>query len=858
MKSRLLRLTFLLLGLLGTTVVYGQTCQLTTGWYMHTDRGESLGIYINFGVDVEISGGGFSGDVWLKSTFRNCTQVDPSRVRYEGVEYSSVTHPELFEGFNPQIEWLSYTYNCTFRPTGRVIKSSNEVCRQGDADLHTYATQEELASLRKSNPDFKASKSDFYLSDLRLYELTMQGTSEIIEKIKKMKKEDYYYQQALDHYNGKEFDEALKVIKNAEAFGYTSARMTDLKSKVEEALKNKKSTEAKEQLNELYKSAEGKLGSGDFPGAESDVAAAEKIMRENNITDSRFDALKTKISEQKNKAEEADKKGTSDSASTSENKPSDDNSGSSESASENDPNQESAAEQEARMERERLQRQNEYYEQRRQQDAANTAAATEIGMQMLLVHYYIGQQLYSGLSERPGNMISAPGSAIEFHTGYSFTSVPIHINITEESYDGNTYSYDNYSEQRNMGSINLNAGLSLWHLRSRYFGFGYHGMVTAGHGFYLHNFHLNGQAGIKAYAGSKGMQAYMEYLAGFRNTSYNDWLSSGKTQTGKAKTKYHQLKLGLRLTGEVEWNGPTKYALDFLPLFEAHSRFNTLRYGSNPVSWYWQHGMEVAARFDNRMSFILQYISEYPVLGTDLFGFKSQPQLFGSYVSLGVLRNIGFYANQGNGADHEATARYNAEKTSGGELVLGSPVFEYLTPGRKLVNSKVSLENFHIIGYQHNSALGQHLALSWGAMAGLRSIQYTVKDGAVMTNGDVPTYQYRLSGAGLSVPLGLRLHHGFGSVQKFWAFAGLEGRFSIMEGKKERSPEYQNESWRESQAPARGKTGGAYQLYGFGCNYTVADVGFSTGIYYRRSLSTFIPEDIARVQGVELRWAIEL
>lgn len=846
--------------------IQAQVCTLQTGWYMHYDKGSKIGFYINFGVDVEISGGGFSGDVWLKSTYRGCTSLDPNRISYEGVEYTSTTHPELFQGFNPVIDWLSYTYKCRFSPTGRIITSSNEVCREGDADLHTYATQEELAALRKSNPSFQASKSDFYLSDLRLYELTVTGTSEIIEKIRKMQKEDQFYRQALNHFDAKEYQDALRVIKNAESFGYTSARMTDLKARVEEALKNQKSAEVKTRLDDLYKSASGKVDSKDYPGAEADIAEAEKLLSQHGMEDDRFETLKSRIKTEKDKQNEsaAEKAGSSDTASSGQDgsdksSPSnDENSGSSSGASENDTPQETPAEQEARLERERLQRQNDYYENRRNQDAANSAAAAELGVQMLLVHYYIGQALYSGLSEIPGNMISAPGSSVEFHAGYSFSSIPVHINVTEEEYDGNVYTYDKYSEEKNMGSLNMNAGISLWHVKSRHFGLAYHGMVTAGHGLYFQNFHLSGQAGIRAYAGSKGMKAYAEYLAGFRNTSFNDWTTSGKEQVGKARTKFHQLKLGLRFNGEVEWNGPTQFALDFLPVFEAHSNFNTLKYGSNPISWYWQHGLEVAARFDSRMSFILQVIGEYPILGTDLFGFKSQPRLMGSYVSLGVLRNIEFYANHGNSSDHESTSRSNAEKAGWGELVLASPSLEYLTPGRKLVNSKVSLENIHILGYQHQSALMDHVALNWGVVAGVRTVQYTVRDGVVMTNGDLPTFQYKQSAVTAAVPLGIKLHHTFGSHQKFWAFGGMEGRFSIAEGKKEKAPNQQNESWETSNSTSLGKTSGLYQLYGIGCNYTVADVGYSTGIYYRRALNRFIGEDIARVQGVELRWAIEL
>lgn len=849
--------------------VSAQDCTLKTGWqnYPYTAK---VSIPINFGVSVEVSGGIFGEDVSIASKFRPCTQVDASQIYYLGKLYTSVTHPFLFEGYYPEIKWLSYVFNTKFTPTGRVFNISNPVCNNGNSNYISYINEAERKQLLSSNPNFKTSLSHFYHSDLRLTDLSMTGVSVIIEKLEKMLKGEDAYEKALNEYNSKQFVEALRTIDMAESLGYSTPKLLELKKKVEEALKNAKYESLKKQIDDLYRNAENKYNNKDYSGALSDIARGIDILDKEKINDTRFADLKKKI--EMDKAQEAKEKeakesnstekktdstsNVSESSSTSTSENSNNESSQNTSSEETISEEERKAEEARKAEQERLERQQEYYDKRNAQTSENYEAATEMSLLALMVHLTIGKFIYSHL-DKPGNMVSSAGPTIEFHAGYSLSSTPLFVNITEESYDGNTYSYDEFSELRNALSLNLNAGLTFWHLKSKHFGLGYHAQLTGGHGLLFDNFLLGGVVGVKTYAGSKHLRAYSEYMAGFRDINYNNWLDAGKIVKGIAKTRFHQLKLGLRASNEIEWEGPTQLHFDFLPLFEVHKNTNYLPFGSNPIGWYWKQGIELGVKVDNRLSFIMQCVYEYPVIGKDLFGFKSVPKSQGTYFSFGVIRNLEFYGNHVKKQYvDENEIKSNATAKSFVELLCGSPKVEYLSAGRKLVNSRVAFHSVGIISASVNTGITNHLAVSWGGGISYRVMNFTVLEKANFTNGLTNSQTYLTDGLTANLPLGLKLHHHFNTNNKFWLLGGLEGRIGILNSSKMKSVLSPETDWQESNYKVN--PSGLYQQFGFGANYTLGSLGFTSGLVFNRALKPFVKEDVSKVQNIEFRFGFIL
>jgi hypothetical protein len=843
-----------------------ELCNLTTNWYTHNVENR-YGIVLKFGVIIKVEAGGFT-DAWISSTYRECTEIDNSTFYYMGKQYTRLQYPALFENYYPKMKWVSYSFNTHFSPNNKTLRISNVIVNDGGSNLVEYASDVEVKAFKKSNPAFEVKQSQFSHSGLTLGSFSLEGMGEIISKIEKMLSSNKHYQDALTKFNSQKYQEALNSIGLAEDFGYGSPELTALKEKVENALKTNKTAEVKTQLESIYKSAENNFNQKNYTSAESDINRAKGLMIKNEIEDTRFESLQSKIDVAKKEAEKTSENSSTnetatDSSSSTANSTS--SSSSSQTSSSNTPEvseeeaeaarKKAQEEADAKAEAERKQRVQEYNERVSNQNASNDAAAIQLLLYTVLVHAKIGQFIYQDLDLNDGNDIDHPGHSLEFNVGYSFTSTPVYANITTESYNGNTYRYIETIDTETPLSLNLNAGLTFWHLKYKYAGIGYTVSAGAGHGLYLQNFHLNGFAGLKAYLGHPKLKAYTEYLAGFRDIKYNEWTNAQKVQKGSANYKFHQFKLGIRISDLIYWNGETVLNFDFLPMFELHHNTQMIPNGSNPIGFNWSKGFETGVKFDNRLSIMIQCLFEYPIQGKDLKPVTFNEKSTGTFFSISVLRNIEYYQNQKhNPTKYVLSDLANAHKRKFSELIYFSPKIEYLSVGRKIVNGRVALKSMKLFSYLANSPITKYLAVNWGGGFSFHSLNFTVRDKSSFKNGLKDLTSYKFDGLNFAVPIGLKLHHDLGGDKKYWILAGIEGRYTKLTSQLFKKSDIPNSEWENAESDFKANLNGIYWQTGCGMNYSIAGKCFTTGLIYTRAIKPLFEGDNARIQGLEFRF----
>jgi len=843
--------------------IHAQNCivGLSTGLKYHCTDKNTFALQINFGASVKAEGFAFN-DVTIRADYNPCITIDPTRVWYKGKEYNNIDHRQLFVGFAPAINYVSWGFDATCLLNNKTVRVSEPIVTSGRfSNLVTFWTMEEMAAWKKNNPNFTIKQSDFYYSNLRIGDISYKNISGIIEKINEyeannetIKKLNELYTTASNQFNSNDLENSLKTAKQGlnlvNSKNINDPRFQTLIDKIEAKNSDAKKAAAKKQLDELYTTAKGQVSQKDNSGALATISKAEAIIEKENITDDRFATLKSQIEKSANSAS----KSSSDTTTSSKSQPSSEESTSQYQSSEEEtgPTPEEIRQQ---QERDRLNRQKEYYNNRQDAISDNIDMASMGAAQILLAYYALGQVIYDNIDNQPGNMISAPGSAFELQLGYSISSFPIYINVIEEEYDGNTYTYDKFSEKRNPFSLNMNAALNGWLLKSADKGFGVSAKGWAGQGLYFQNFHLGGEFGIKGYWGHEWMQFYGEYINGHRRISYNEWLDPGKTQIGKARINYHQIKAGPRFSAESDWNGITRLNFDILPIFEVYRGFQNLQYGSNPLGFYWRKGMELGVKFDNRLNFTLQINGQYPIKGTDLYGFKNYQKWSGTGFTFSVLRSLEFYNNQLSLPDR-ATMYSWLSDLSIDEIRFTSPSVEWLTPSKKLYNGKPSMFSLKLFEYIVNTEIYDNIQLGIGGNLGVRTLNFQAKPGNYIPT--IPEgFEFSQSAVTVSAPLELKYYTDFNYNKRNWLLFGTEYRRNVLEWQNSR-PFGLDNAKSPSNTVSNIRTDGFFWKFGIGMDYAVGESFVTTGIQYKRSLHLALPGDITRVQGLELVFGLKI
>lgn len=152
---------------------------------------------------------------------------------------------------------------------------------------------------------------------------------------------------------------------------------------------------------------------------------------------------------------------------------------------------------EERRKEEEKQKNLQRYNQLKQQSNQNMRSASNAGMAALLVHYFIGKQIYSVENTDIKSLKAdfAPMHSLQFGYGLSMNSINAYYKNLQSS--GSTTSG---AKIMNAPTIDLNIGYEFWGLQSHKWGIGFFGNVAAGHGILFQNFKLASQLGVKTYA----------------------------------------------------------------------------------------------------------------------------------------------------------------------------------------------------------------------------------------------------------------------------------------------------------------------------------------------------------------------
>jgi len=401
----------------------------------------------------------------------------------------------------------------------------------------------------------------------------------------------------------------------------------------------------------------------------------------------------------------------------------------------------------------------------------------------------------------------------------------------------------------------MNAAINGWLLKSADKGFGVSIKGWAGQGLYFQNFHLGGEFGMKGYWGHDWLQFYTEYINGHRRLSYNDWIDPGKTQEGKARINYHQIKAGPRFSTESDWNGITRLNVDVLPIFEVYRGVQYLQYGSNPLGFYWRKGIELGLKFDNRLNFTLQINGQYPVKGDDLFGFKEYQKWSGTGFTFSVLRSLEFYNNHLTLPDR-ATMYSWLSDLSIDEVRFTSPSVEWLTPSNRLYNGKPSMLSLKLFEYIVNTEIYDNIQLGIGGNLGVRTLNFQAKPG-YYTPTVAEGYEHSQSAVTVSAPIELKYYTDFNYNKRNWLLAGLEYRKNLVKWQNNRKLEL-DQPKSSSNTISSIRTDGLFWKIGIGMDYAVGESFVTTGIQYKRSMHLALPGDITRVQGIELVFGLKI
>ncbi|MDP1727714.1 MAG: hypothetical protein Q8M15_13095, partial [Bacteroidota bacterium] len=420
--------------------------------------------------------------------------------------------------------------------------------------------------------------NNYKVTVVEVIRMSFENTTPVRTAIAKKLKSDEYDKvivKADEEFRNKNWSEAKKSYSKA-------ISLISDRTYPKEQLEKIKAEEQKSKNDDAYKAvtkdADNKFNSGDFTGAKQKYEQAAQMKPEDNYPKGQLQKIKQEeekaATAKKTTAGKPEEQGAK--SKTEEAKKEEANKSSGKKATAADPaeaqkkeaariaEEERKAEEarkaeaarKAEEEKKRVERKNAYDTQKQQQTASNFEDLAEMGAVAFLVHYSIGSITYADVSESgPGNVYPFPSLALEMQMGYGITSAPMYVDVSKESYDGNTYTYDKYAEKTSIFNLDYNFKTCFWPMQGPNAGFGLGGGISAGHSFVFESFNIQYFYGAKAYIGSKTFKLYTEYNMITRNLYTSEWLDSKVSRDGKSSGTSHQLKAGLRINTEMDWGG---------------------------------------------------------------------------------------------------------------------------------------------------------------------------------------------------------------------------------------------------------------------------------------------------------------
>jgi len=508
------------------------------------------------------------------------------------------------------------------------------------------------------------------------------------------------------------------------------------------------------------------------------------------------------------------------------------------------------AERVAREEKARLERKENWDKQKKAETAANYDMLEDLSLAAILLHITIAQLTYSDLEmSGPGNIYPDPSLTFDMEFGYGLTYAPLYVDVLEEQNDGNTTTFDESTESSNIFNLDYQFKASFWPVQGQNFGLGFSGGVSGGHGLTFESYNYQMQYGAKAFLGSNTFKVYTEYNLVNRTFIESSWIDSEVSREGKSSGVSHQLKAGLRLNFDVDWETETRAALDILPVFELDQRIRLLN-GYGRITQSWANGIEVGLTIDNRIHAYFRTMWNFPIFGENQYPLAATISKEDVFFNFGFVRNLSFIMNNEvlGTVSNVSSLRRMAKEQRPHSIYFLMPSYQYFTTQEGQFNYQPAL-SVTPIGYGYDYFPIDNFSIGLSGLFTYQIVKMAIED----KSKNIPTGMkvleaFKIENLNIEVPLSFKYHNTFQSNNNYWLMLGFNNVFTVSQFVTAFSLSENKELYNKS--IETNKHLSSIQ-YGLGCDFNIGDSYFSAGLVYEKGRSNlFEGIDGSKINGI--------
>lgn len=768
--------------------------------------------------------------------FRNCVggivmQMDYKKEQgqvgsylYEGSWYSA---GEIGEAYNANFKINIYDiqadlYQGSYRLGTVLIDNLTGFTSTGCLG-ETYNLLGQLG-LNYEDQKWKDNIKELNLKNLRVVSADTKDydVHEAIRNIQKRKEFEDLKSQAQSAEASQNWAEAKKLYQKASYMDEKEA----MTAKADEMSAKMKADRNAEKAASLAKEAE------DLALKEEYSAAAGKYESAANIDENKSAEYNAKANEMRQKQSDKDTAAEEEASAEEEEAEADSEEESEESEASEEDEEDSYEEEEALAksaameEYERQERVNEYWQNRNQQSQENMMAAGELGAQAILVHFLIGQLIYSNMdAEAWYSDMAGPGNMLGGRVGYAFSSVPIFTNSSSETYDGNNYSTSNSTDNYQSFILELGGGFDYWPIYSENFGLGTSIDAYAGHGLLFQQFSYGGALSFQGYIGGPALQIFASYRGGIRNIYHEPWIDPGQFGSGKAETTFSRIMAGPQFRF-IQDQGADFSTLGVLGVLERNYAWPGN--GGEAALFNYSPGIRLEWNKRNRFSFGAEAVFNYRRVGEREYSYDSEATFNGTMYNINFHRRFDRFHNSALRMRNPSLAYNKIHDYQGFYMSLIQPTLSWVSTDTSAYRSTEPFIGVDVIGLHYIYKLYKGIGLSLG-LDGIYS--------GVRFDADNASTYYRMHRGGISIPFGVRLHLP-GTLVRYYADIGYSYHYYFYNSLESRVPGEIDGYWSsddEMDLPLRNSY--TNLRLGLGMAFPGESVNQSVGLVFERSTS---------------------
>lgn len=219
--------------------------------------------------------------------------------------------------------------------------------------------------------------------------------------------------------------------------------------------------------------------------------------------------------------------------------------------------------------------------------------------------------------DKRSNIYNQKGASARFRFDYNVSNLPVNVNNSFTEYDGSSYDYYDYSDTKDMATLNVEFGIDLGIIRTSVFDLSIHGGFMYGMGINGESL-LNYNYGTETALGYKGFKIYNRTTiqnmdGGFYSSDFIN--GSDVDSYGSIEAHFISFETGLRFMFSG-WN--TK---SYLEIANIHAS----------DGYYSNNGYSIRYGATNRMQLYIQFYPEWNI------------ESDGSYLKAGVVRTFDYF-----------------------------------------------------------------------------------------------------------------------------------------------------------------------------------------------------------------------